>query len=109
MNYDKYKDLKRVIFYEFPDQHARFLIQLHYDGLRQREFLRAILEGYVEGDKNIFDFVQNYKLEKGKPKTLANKVKKNRAKAHELERRFGLNEEEIEDIFDILEEEYIKL
>jgi len=105
----KYKDCKRIIFYEIDKQHARLLVQLHYDGLKQGEFFRAILEGYISGDQNLFDFVQNYKLKKGNTKTHIRRINKEKEKSVELEKRFGLNEDEIEDIFDILEQEYLEI
>jgi len=106
--YKKYKDHKAVMFYELPDQHARLLIQMHYDGLKQGEFFRAIVKGYIEGDTSIFDFIQRYKMEKGKSKTLIRRLKKDNKNSHELKGRFALDEEEIEDIFDILEKEYME-
>jgi len=104
--FDKYKDYKRIIFYELPTQHARFLIQLHYDSLRQGEFFRALVDGYIEGDENIFKFIQNYKLENKKSKRQISVIKKEREKLNEMEKSFSLSENEKETIYDILAKEW---
>jgi|TARA_A100001515_G_scaffold141986_1_gene139885 regulatory protein YycH of two-component signal transduction system YycFG len=104
----KYKEPKKVVFYESPDQHARLLIQLFYDNLKQGEFFRAIVNGYASGDKDLFRFIQNYKLNNGANKTQRKTVIKEQEMRKDLENKFALDQEEIEDIFDILEEEYLK-
>ena len=106
--FDFSKDLKKVVFYDSPDQHARLLIQLFYDKLKQGEFFRAMIEGYVSGDEDLFNFIQNYKLRAGKNKTQRKVVMKERKKQKELESKFALDPSEVEDIFDILEEEFMK-
>lgn len=105
--YDKYKDHKRVMFYETGDQHARLLVQLHFDEIKQGEFFRAIVDGYVNGAEEIFNFIRNYKIINKKSKKQIKKSDTERKKAEEIRDQFVLEGEEIEDIFDILEEEYI--
>ena len=102
---DKYKDYKRVIFNELPTQHARLLIQLHYDQLRQGEFFRSIIEAYVEGDEDIFNFIQKYKLNKKVSKRNVRITKKEKEISEEAKKQFALDSDDIEDIFDILEQE----
>ena len=60
--HNKYEDKKKIVFYETSDQHARFLIRLFYDNLKQGEFFRALMKGYIEEDENIFKYIQQYKL-----------------------------------------------
>ena len=98
---------KKVVFYESSEQHAKLLVQLHYDGLRQGEFFRAMVNGYISGDKSLFDFIQKFKLDAGKAKTRINKIKKEKRKEGESKELFSLNPEEVESIFDILEQELI--
>jgi len=106
--FSKYENHKKIIFHELPNQHAKLLVQLFYDGLKQGEFFRAIMEGYIGGDENIFAFIQNYKLQQGKSKTSVRKIKKEKINSSNIEQHFGLAKEEIEDIFDILEQELLK-
>jgi hypothetical protein len=106
--YEKFsKDRKKVVFYEETDQHAKLLIQLFYDSLRQGEFFRAVIAGYVNGDEDLFNFIQNYKLDAEKNKSRRKIIIKERKKQKELESEFALNQDEIENIFDILEEEFM--
>jgi len=106
--FDKYKELKKVMFNEFPAQHARLLAQLYYDNLKQGELFRALVEGYVEGDENIFNFVQKYKLNKKVSKRNVNIAKKERELLKRTENQFALSSTEIEGIFDILEQEHFE-
>ena len=106
--FDKYRELKKVIFNEFPDQHARLLVKLHYDNLRQGDLFRAFVKGYVEGDENIFNFVQGYKLDKKVSKRSVNIAKKERELLKRTEKQFALSSSEIEGIFDILEKEHFE-
>jgi len=105
--YDKYKNYKKIVFYEFPEQHAKLLIQLHYDGLKQGEFFRTVINGYINGDQNLFDFIQKFKLASGKAKTRINKIKREKQKERGEEEIFSLNPTEVENIFDIIEQELV--
>tara|TARA_Y100001973_G_C4924444_1_gene197949 strand:- start:7 stop:348 length:342 start_codon:yes stop_codon:yes gene_type:complete len=104
---DKFKDWKLVCFHESADQHARLLIKLYHDGFKQREFFRTFIAGYLDEDPLIFEFVHNYKM-KHKTKLHAKRTKKAKQEEEKIFSDFGLNAEELEDIFDILEEEYLK-
>jgi len=106
---DKYKDHKRIIFYELPTQHARFLIQLHYDELKQREFFRQILKGYIEGDSDIYNFIEKYKKDKKVSKRNIKIAKREKQTGNEVKNQFALDDSEMEDIFDILEQEHPEL
>ena len=103
--FKKYDDQKKVVFYEAEDKHAKLLIRLHYDSLKQGEFFRALINGYVEGDENIFRFVQNYKLENIKSKRQVSIAEKEKKKSKHLTKIFSLSDNEREELFDILEEE----
>tara|TARA_Y100001938_G_scaffold129247_1_gene183934 strand:+ start:1244 stop:1579 length:336 start_codon:yes stop_codon:yes gene_type:complete len=103
--FKKYDDQKKVVFYEKEDRHAKLLIRLHYDSLKQGEFFRALINGYVEGDEDIFRFVQNYKLANTKSKRQVSIAEREKKKTRQLAKIFSLSDDEREELFDILEEE----
>tara|TARA_A100001515_G_scaffold95792_1_gene76862 strand:- start:555 stop:884 length:330 start_codon:yes stop_codon:yes gene_type:complete len=101
-----HEDEKKVVFYDSPKRHAEMKVKLHYDRLTQGEFFRSLITGYIEEDPLLIEFVQNYKEDKGKQsKTQIRKSRKEYKKMYEQKKIFNLGEEEIEDIFDILEQE----
>ena len=86
--------------------HARFLIRLQYDELRQQEFFNGIIEGYINGDEHIFNFIQEYKDKVGRQRKIRlTKTRKINTKQKEVSKVFGLDENEIEDLFDQFDEE----
>jgi len=103
-----YGNLKKVIqFKETDKRHADLRIRLHYDGFYQGEFFRDIVTGYLRGDKNLIAYVEKIKEEKKKyNKGRLLKGKSVRKKSREVEKQFALREEELESIFDIIEQEF---
>ena len=98
---------KRILFKDTDKRHADLKLRLHYDGLTQSEFFRSLITGYLEKDKNIMNFI----ISMQEDKNLHSKQK--RAKSMKLQKdgedlmnKIGLGEEEIENIFDLLEKEY---
>jgi len=104
--YKRHEGEKKVVFYDSPKRHAEMKIKLHYDRLTQGEFFRNFITGYIEEDPLLIEFIQRYKEEKGKQsKTQIRKVRKEYKKMGEEKAKYNLGENEIEDIFDILEQE----
>ena len=101
---------KKILFTDTDKRHANLKLRLHYDGLTQADFFRSLITGYLEKDENIMNFITG--VQEGK--NIHSKQK--RAKSRKLEeegenlmKKLGLEEEEIENIFDLLEEEYPNL
>ena len=100
------KDTKKVVFYENEKKHADFKIRLHYDGLGQSEFFRAIIAGYIDQDEDLLNYIAKYQEAHGKhSKTKRAESKKLLASGVEASKKFGLEERDIENIFDLLEKE----
>jgi len=93
---------KRIVFTENDHRHAKLLIRLKHDGLRQSEFFRCIITGYLEGDERIQNFVDEIKQQSKKHTTKSRQL---HDKGKEAAKSIGLNKKEIENIFDLLEEE----
>lgn len=86
---------------------ADLMIRLKHDGLTKTKFFRELLTGYLEKDHAIIDFINRVK------DTTASQSKKQSKIVESLEesgkenkRKFGLKDEEIENIFDLLEKEH---
>jgi len=103
----KYGNLtKRVVFTETDHNHAKLIIRLKHDGLTQAAFFRSLIKGYIDGDERIQQFVDDTKGQ-----SLRHKYKSSRLikQGKENSKNLGLNDNEIENIFDLLEEEYPEL
>ena len=103
----KKADRKKIMFYDSPKRQPDFRIRLQYDGMNQSDFFRAMLTGYLEQDTNILAYLDSYKEKKQLQGT--NKRQASRriiAKGEETKKNFALKEDEIENIFDILEKEH---
>jgi hypothetical protein len=97
---------KKIVFHETDNRHAKLKIKLHYDGLKQGEFFRAIVEAYLSDDENMINFISSYKEKNNKQgKRQRAIVAKDREENKNAESIFALNDKEVEDIFDILAEE----
>lgn len=104
MNYGH--ELKKIIFEDTDKKHADLKIRLYADGLAQGEFFRMIVDGYVDRDDRIVDFVEECKEEKNiQSKQKRAKSKKIHNKANKVIKKFALSEREVENIFNLLEKE----
>ena len=94
---------KKVIFDDTDVRHARLKIKLEYDGLSQAEFFRSLITGYLENDKSVIDYITRYKNDN---KKLSKRNLKYQAKdaeaADDLLGQFGIGDEELENIFDVI-------
>ena len=103
-------DRKKLMFWDSPKRQADLRIRLQLDGFTQSHFFRAMITGYLEKDDYIIKYLDHYK-EKNKVQGKAKRAQINRSisKGKEIEKQFALNENEIEDIFDIIAEEFPEL
>lgn len=97
---------KRIVFYETDKRHAELKIKLHYDGLKQGQFFRTLIEGYLSDNEDILNFISDQKeknsIQSARQRDL---IKKERKLSKEEASKFSLNKDEVEDIFDLLEKE----
>lgn len=96
--------VKKIVIYVTDGSHADFLIKLKYDELSQKKFFELMLESYLNNDKDFMFFINKKMQEKISKRRKNNKIKDNLA-VEETIKNFGLDEEEIENIFDIIEKE----
>lgn len=103
----KYGNITKQICFDSLDKiHADLKIRLHYDDIKIREFFNGILIGYLEKNEHIMNFIEEIKENKQVSKKKRKKVNRSSVRAKETERRFALDETEIENIFDIIEKEF---
>ena len=101
------KSLKKVVFADTDKRHADLKIRLRYDGLTQLQFFQSILTGYIEKDPRIMEFFLDVK------RSLAKQGKVKVSKSHSIYERgelnkalFKLTDEESDEIFDLIAEEF---
>jgi len=101
---------KKLMFWESPKRQADLRIRLQLDGFTQSHFFRAIISGYLEKNEHILKYIDDYK---GKHTTQGiskrDQIKKSLKKHNETKKQFALDENEVEDIFDIIAEEFPEL
>jgi hypothetical protein len=98
---------KKVIFSMSENDKAKFKVQLQYDSLTQAAFFRGVLSAYLNKDNTFMNFISELKSSLGsQSKPQIKKVKKNLQEASITSRQFALEDDEVENIFDILEKEH---
>ncbi len=101
------KNDKRISFMDTDKRAAELLIRLKHDGLTKTKFFRAILSGYLERDPSVVEFIERTKdKESVQSKSKLNKIKKIEEKGKKSKNTFGLDQDDIENIFDMLEKEH---
>ena len=97
---------KRIVFTENDHRHAQLVVRLKYDDMRQSDFFRSLITGYIEGDKRITDFIDEVKHQSKKKKKLSKKLKE---EGDRNLNSMGFSEKQIDDIFDLIAEEHPEL
>jgi len=97
---------KRIIFTDNDHRQAQLLIRLKQDGLTQSAFFRHMITGYITSDERIQGYIDEVKDQSKSKKAKSSRLR-NKGKA--TLKDFALSEGEIENIFDLLEEEYPEL
>ena len=91
--------------------HENLKIRLFYDEIKtQSEFFRYCVESYLSQDKLFMEFLDDYKMNKKvQSKKRVTKSRKLREDGEKMLQDLALTEEDIENIFDILEEDLPEL
>ena len=97
------KNSKRIIFTDTDHRHAQLILKLKNDGMTQAKFFRALITGYLSDDERI----RNYIVDTGdlsKQKKLRNTNDRKRGRDHM--RDLGLSNDQVDNIFDLISEEF---
>jgi len=108
-NIEEYGWLNRriypTLYYDSTDStYVNLIMKLEYEKLTKTEFFRAIVDGFVEDDEHIQKFIENYKEDKQiDHKRSRRMIAKERSEAEEINKKFALSPEDIENIFDLID------
>ena len=101
---------KKIIFTVSERQKENFKVRLQYDGLTQANFFRAVMTGYLNKNEDMMNFLNTFKESQGiHNKQQRKKVIKGVEEAKQTKNLFALDDDEVENIFDILESEHPEL
>ena len=97
----------KLTFFLDSKLHENLKVRLYYDEIRsQSEFFRVCVESYLQQDKKFMSFLDEYKVDKKvQSKKRASDSRKLRQEGERLLGDLALTEEDVQNIFDILEEE----
>ena len=101
----------KLTFFLNSKLHEDLKIRLYYDGLKtQSEFFRLCVESYLAQDKLFMEFLDDYKINKEvQSKKRVTTSRKLRHSGEKMLEDLSLTDKDIENIFDILEEELPEL
>jgi len=95
---------KKINIYINDASHADLRIKLRYYDISQSEFLRVAIESLIEENPKMLNLILD-KLENRKSARKKKKILQDVEEKEQIINDFALNQEEIENIFDILEKE----
>ena len=99
-------DRKKIMFYDSVDKQTRLRIRCDIDGITQSQFFRMMIDGYINNDDHIFNYIKNFKRQHGlQGQSKISKIDAARNKSKDTISKFSLNDDEVHDIFDIIEME----
>ena len=97
----------KIMFTVTERTKADFKLQLQYDSLTQAKFFRSLMEGYIAKDPDLVVYINKFKKQNSvQNNILRNRTVTNIKKASETKNKFALGDDEVENIFDILEKEH---
>ena len=104
-------DSTPVSFFLHPRIHEELKIRLYYEGFAtQSEFFRACTLSLLEKNKKFMEFLDHYRENEGlMSKAKLRKSKKLREDGKDLMKELGITKEDVENIFDLIEEEIPEL
>ena len=104
---NKKEKTKRLVFDDTDSRHAQLKVRLDYDGLTQAEFFRSFITGYLNNDELVINFISKYKQDKKiQSKRNIKIMMKDYENAEVLLSRFGIEQDELENIFDLIAKEH---
>ena len=109
---DKAHDTQsKLTFFLNSKLHENLKIRLYYDQINtQSEFFRYCVESYLEQNALFMTFLDDYKINKKvQSKRRAHKSRKLRVSGEKLMEELALTDKDVQNIFDILEEELPEL
>ena len=101
------KTRKKFMFYDTEKRQADLRIRCGYDGINQSQFFRMMITGYLENDSAILKYIDNFKEKMNlQGKLKRSYIKRMHKESQETKKKFALNENDLESIFDIIAEDH---
>ena len=97
---------KRVVFTENEHRHAKFILKLKHDGFKQSQFFRTVITAYVGDNPSFQSFLDEVTPQATR---LKKKTRKMRDRGSALLNDMCLSENDVENIFDLIEQEHPEL
>lgn len=95
----------KVCFETIDGDYARLMIKLRHEEMTKKEFFIAIIKGFLEDEPNLREFLKAYRKSKGyaqwKEEVLDKEIEDGKIEM----RKFSLDKDEIDDIYDLFDEE----
>lgn len=96
----------RSIHLSIPDRtYMELLIKIRHENLSWKKFFGMLINGFIEDDPGIMEYI-DHQMANERAKKRTKILQKERKKTQETIQVFGLDEEEIDDIYNLLEEEF---
>ena len=101
---------KKIEFTDTDIRHAQLKIRLERENISQSDFFRACISGISDNDKDLMKFIRRYKEENNIGRKRDIKItNKEDEKADDLMAKFGIKNDELDSIFDLIAEEHPEL
>jgi len=97
---------KKICFQSTDKLHAELKIRLNYDEIKVCDFFNEMVAGYINKNKYVLAFIEELKEKKQISKIKRKKIIKAQQEEKKIIDQFGINKNDIENIFDILEKEH---
>lgn len=94
-----------TLYYDSTDTvYVNLIMRLEYEKLTKTEFFRAVVDGFINDNKHMTAFIEEYKEQKQVDNKRSRRmIKKEREKVEEIDKKFSLSPEDIENIFDLID------
>jgi len=93
-------------FEEKDSTYAKLLIKLKHEGITKREFFRGVVGAFLEDTPSFMAYVLEFKKKKNLHSQHKQKIlDKERKVLYDTQRQMGLSTDEINDLFDMFDEE----
>ena len=103
---DEYgKSQKKFVFYDSDHNHAKLRIKFVEDGVKQASFFKEIVKAYIEDDPLIIKWLENNPQCRISKRSLKIR-KRERKKIEEEKKQFNLDQDIVDELFDILADEF---
>ena len=97
--------VKRVIMNLTDREHADLLLKIRKENLTQTGLMKFLLYGYLKDEPNIRKAVDKFIEEQNLiKKTKKQKHSRSVLKGKEIEKTFNLNDDDVDELYDIIEE-----